>query len=234
VLPADDPMREWATPADVRVAATRTEPPFARSALRAGWRLLSPDRLHLAAIATILIAGAYAAYRINGAKPDAMGGASQAIGAGEHDAPTAASAVPLPVESKPVEPETSTDLQAPIVTGVPAAPKRASARQRPAPAPATKRAAAPQGPVSEPRAPVGAIPPVARSPAAADFGTPVARPAEARQPDPWQAMHASLARCSGDLFARILCDQQVRRRFCEGHWGEVPECTNGVINDHGQ
>jgi hypothetical protein len=227
-------MPECATSAQVGAAASVTQPLFARSALRAGWRLLSPDRLHLAAIATILIAGAYAAYRINAAKPDAMGIASQAIGAGEHSAPTAAPAAALAVESKAVEPETTPDLQARIAAAAPEAPKRANARKRPAPATATKRAAAPQPTTPEPQASVGAIPPLARSPANAPFGSPVVKPAQAPQPDPWPVMDASLARCSGDLFARILCDQQVRRRFCEGRWGEVPECTNGVINDHGQ
>src|SRR5262249_9098999 len=83
-LPAADPTPAWATPAGVGVAATMTLPLFAGSALRAGWRLLSPYRLPLAAIATLLIAGAYAAYRTNAAKPDAMKIASQAIDAGEH------------------------------------------------------------------------------------------------------------------------------------------------------
>jgi hypothetical protein len=47
-------------------------------------------------------------------------------------------------------------------------------------------------------------------------------------------MQASLARCGGDLIARIACDQRVRRRFCAGHWGEAPECPRGIANDHGQ
>jgi len=197
-----------------------TQPVLAGSALRAGWRLLRPDRLLLAYIATILIAGAYAAYRINAAKPDAMGVASQPIGAGEHNAPTAASAVPMAVESKPVEPKTTAALQAPIlITTNPEAPKRASARQRPVP---------------ELQAPVGATPPVAQTLAAAPVGAPVAETRKARRPEPWQAMHVSLARCGGDLIARIVCDQRVRRRFCEGHWGEAPECASGVANDRGQ
>jgi ribosomal protein L40E len=150
VLPAADPTPAWATPGDVGVAATVTQPLFAAGALPAGWSL--------AAIATILIAGAYGAYRINAATPDAMGVASQSIGAGEHNAPTAASAVPMAVESKPVEPETTAALQAPIPTTNPEAPKRASARQRPVP---------------ELQAPVGATPPVAQTLAAAP-GAPVA------------------------------------------------------------
>jgi hypothetical protein len=44
-------------------------------------------------------------------------------------------------------------------------------------------------------------------------------------------MHVSLARCGGDPIARIVCDQRVRRRFCEGH---ALECASGVANDRGQ
>ncbi|MEO5699904.1 MAG: hypothetical protein ABIS17_04185 [Casimicrobiaceae bacterium] len=206
------------------VAATVTQTLFAASALRAGWRLLRPGQFLLAAIATILIAVAYTAYRINAATSDAMVVASQPIGAGEHNAPTAASAVPMAVESKPVAPETTAALQAPIPTTNPEAPKRASARQRPVPVPATKRGSA--------RASVGATRPVTL--AAAPVGAPVAETRKARRSDPWQAMHVSLARCGGDLIARIVCDQRVRRHFCEGHWGEAPECGSGIANDHGQ
>ena len=241
VLPAADVTTPaWATPGDVGVAATVTQPPFATEVSPAGWRL--------AAIATILIAGAYAAYRISAPTPDAMGVASQPIDAAEHNAPTAASAVLMAVvESKPVEPEPTAALQTPIPTTNPEAPKRASARQRPlsVPAakranvhqrplsvPATKRANVHQRPVPEVPAPVGATPPVAQTRATAPVG--VAETRKARRPDPWEAMHVSLASCGGDLIARILCDQRVRRRFCEGHWGEAPECANGVANDHGQ
>ena len=212
-----DPTPAWATPGDAGVAAAVTQPPFAGSPLRAGWRLLRPDRVLLAAIA-ILIAGAYATYRINAAAPDAMGVASQPIGAGEHNAPTATSAVPVAVESKPVEPEITAALQAPIPTTNPKSPKRESARQRPLPE----------------LAPVRATPPIAQTLAAAPVGAPVAETRKARRPDPWQAMHVSLARCGGDLIARIVCDQHVRRRFCEGHWGEATECASGVANDRGQ
>jgi hypothetical protein len=79
-----------------------------------------------------------------------------------------------------------------------------------------------------------AAPSVAQPPAAARVvDAPVAQPRKAPQQDPWQAMHASLAHCAGDLIDRIVCDQRVRRRFCAGHWGEAPECA-GVVNDRGQ
>jgi ribosomal protein L40E len=221
VLPATGTTPAWATPGDVGVAATVTQPLFAAGALRAEWRL--------AAIATILIAGAYAAYRINAATPDAMGVASQPVGAGEHNARTVASAVPMAVESKPVEPETTAALQAPIPTTNPETPKRASVRQRPGPVPATKDAS-----VRQRQAPAGSTLPVTQTLAAAHVGALAAETRIARRPDPWQAMHVSLARCDGDLLARIVCDQRVRRRFCEGHWGEAPECASGVANDRGQ
>ena len=222
VLPAADVTTP--APGDVGVAASVTQPLFAAGALRAGWRL--------AGIATILIAGAYATYRINSATPDAMGVASQPIDTGEHNAPTTASVLPMAVESKPVESETTAALQAPVHNAKLEAPKRASTRQRPVPVPATKHTSTHQRPVPEVPVPVGATPPVAQSRTHAPVG--VAETRKAPQPDPWEAMHVSLASCGGDLIARILCDQRVRRRFCEGHWGEAPECASGVANDHGK
>ena len=240
VLPAADVgTPPSATPGDAGVAATATQPLFAAGALRAGWRL--------AGIGTILIAGAYAAYRINAATPDAMGVAAQSIRTDEHVALTAASVAPMAVESNPVEPETTAALQAPIPSTNLEAPKRASTRQRPvpvpatkhtsthqrpAPVPATKRTSTHQLPVPEVPVPAGATPPVAQTRAAAPVG--VAETRKARQPDRWEAMHVSLTSCGGDLIARIVCDQRVRRRFCEGHWGEAPECASRVVNDRGQ
>ena len=88
MLPVADPTPAWAAPGDIAVAATVTEPLFANSALRAGWRLLTPGQFLLAAIAAILIAGTYSAYRINAATPDVMEIASQPIDAREHIGPT--------------------------------------------------------------------------------------------------------------------------------------------------
>jgi hypothetical protein len=188
----------------------------------------------VAAIATILIVGAYDAYRFNVASPDAMGVASQPIGALEDDATTAMPAVSVAVESTPVEPERTAAFQAPIPATTAEAPKRASVRQRPVPVPATKRASAHQRPVPERHAPVGATPPVAHGLAAARVGARVEQTSKALRPDRWRLMHVSLARCGGDLIDRIVCDQRVRLRFCEGHWGEAPECASGVANEHGQ
>jgi ribosomal protein L40E len=211
------------TPGDVAVAATVTQPLFATSLSQARWRLLG------AAIPAILIAGAYAAYRIGTVTPDPWKGAPQTISAVEHDEPAAMPAAPVAVESKPVEsepvepgpvePEITAPLQAPIPTTTPEAPKRASARQRPEPAG---------------QAPVGATPPVKHSLASARVGARVAETRGALPPHPWQMMHVGLARCDGELIARIVCELRVRQRFCEGRWGEAPECTSGITNDHGQ
>jgi len=234
VLPAADPTPAGATPGDVAVAATAPQPPFAASALLAYWRLFRPGEFLVAAIATILIAGGYAAYRIDAPTPDATGVASQSIDAHEHNVPASMPAPPAPVESKPVEPDTVASLQPPIPVTSPPAPERASARQRPVPVPATKRASVHQRPVPKRQAPVAATPPVAHTVAAPRVDARVAQTRKALRADPAQLMHVSLARCGGDLIARIMCNQRVRRHFCEGRWGEAPHCVNGVANEHGQ
>jgi hypothetical protein len=249
VGPAADPAPAAATPGDVAVATNETQPLFAATALRAGWRLLRTGEFLLAAIPTILIAGAYGAYRINAATPDALEVASQPVAAPEQTAPSATPAVPATVESKPVEPERTAALQAPIPATHPETAKRASAHERPAPPPATKRASAHRPPVPVPatksasanqravpgrQSPAGATRPVARRLAGAPIHARVAQTRRALPPHPWQLMQVSLARCDGHLIARIVCEHRVRRDFCQGHWGEGPECASGVANDHGQ
>jgi len=253
VLPSDNPEAGSATPGDLEPTAITTEPPVAASALRADWRLVRPRQLVLAAVATSLIAGAYAAYHINATTPEAMAIASQPISAPQYDAPTsqpisaprydaialqpisvpqynalaATPAVPMAVESIAVEPERSAAAEAPY----PATPKRASGHLRPVPAPATKHASAPQRP-PERQARVGATPSVARHVAVAHVSARVAETRTALRPVPSQVMHVSLAHCDGNVFARIMCYQRVRGHFCEGHWGETPECGSGVANEH--
>src|SRR5215472_2232537 len=229
VLPDADPPSPPAAPGEVGVAPTVTQP-----ALRSGWRSFWPAQFLLASIATILIAaGEYVSYRINAARPDAIG-VAQPIGAGERNEPTSASAVALGVESKSAESETTAELQAVTPASKPEAPKRASARQRPTPVPATKGASTHQHPVPKARASVAATASVKKSPPIPPVGAPVAQARKAPpQHDPWEAMHVSLAQCAGGAIARMACDQRVRRRYCEGHWGEAPECA-GLSNDRGQ
>ncbi|MEP6679395.1 MAG: hypothetical protein ABJB78_08855 [Betaproteobacteria bacterium] len=76
-------------------------------------------------------------------------------------------------------------------------------------------------------APPVAAPPVAAPPLAA----PLAR---AVLPDRAQVFAAGLARCTGDFFARMGCQHRTRAHYCEGQWGQHPDCPAGIANDHGQ
>jgi hypothetical protein len=54
-------------------------------------------------------------------------------------------------------------------------------------------------------------------------------------PDRWQAMNAELARCPRDNFvAGALCDQRARWQYCEGYWGQVPQCRAASRGDGGR
>jgi len=146
--------------------------------------------------------------------------------------PVTTPAVHTAPESKPVEPETPLTVHAPIPATKSSAPTRASLRHR-APVPATKHASTPSR--AEPDPDPWQVMHVALDRVPVPATKHASPPSRAEpEPDPWQAMHVTLAQCSGDLITRIVCDQRVRRRFCEGHWGEAPECASGVANERGQ
>ena len=58
----------------------------------------------------------------------------------------------------------------------------------------------------------------------------VAPPALALAPEPpvadrWETMNAALAACSRESFlAGLTCTERVRYQYCEGYWGQVPQC----------
>ena len=87
--------------------------------------------------------------------------------------------------------------------------------------------------------PVDRFPVVASStpePVAAPAPVPEAIPParEAPPPDRWQVMADQIARCYNDgFFAGAVCEQRVRRQYCDGYWGQVAQCRSGVVNDHG-
>ena len=248
-LRAADSALPGATPSDPTAAGVK-QPLFAASGLRARRGLLRPGQFLVAAVATMLVVVAYDAYRVNGGKRDVVEVASQTRAAAENNMTTAIPAVPAAMESKSLEPDRAVALEAPIPATDAEVPKRATVRQRPAavrpkmgasahpraaPVPAVKRASAGQRPPGARRAPVGAASPaVAQGPAAAKVVRRVAQTSKAPRPNRWQVMHVSLARCGGDLIAHFVCDQRVRRHFCEGHWGQTAECASGVVNEHGQ
>jgi len=44
--------------------------------------------------------------------------------------------------------------------------------------------------------------------------------------DDGQSLAAMLEKCSEEKFlAGVICEQKVRLRYCEGKWGQVPQCT---------
>lgn len=52
-------------------------------------------------------------------------------------------------------------------------------------------------------------------------------------PDRWQSMDAAIANCAKEsFFVGVVCDQRVRWRYCDGYWGEVPQCPGGVRIDY--
>jgi hypothetical protein len=56
------------------------------------------------------------------------------------------------------------------------------------------------------------------------------------QPDRWQMYAEAIAGCASEkFFARFMCEQKTRGRFCEGYWGKVPQCPQaGPAQDRGQ
>ena len=56
----------------------------------------------------------------------------------------------------------------------------------------------------------------------------VATPAPAPEPpapDRWETMNDALAACSREsLLAGVMCTERVRYQYCEGYWGQVPQC----------
>lgn len=149
----------------------------------------------------------------------------------EQPAPTNAGAMSNAVSVMPpgLSPKNVAETRPPNMTG--AIPADESA---PMPAPQVKRANA------KPRnVPIEVVPvpaePVPEPVAVAPMPMPVPEVRVAPKPDPMQLMAEGLARCAtGGLFDRILCDQRVRREYCDGRWGQVPQCPSGVPNDHGQ
>jgi hypothetical protein len=64
---------------------------------------------------------------------------------------------------------------------------------------------------------------------------PVKAPAVAPVPDRWQMMAEAMAQCSpAKFFSRLACEQRTRNRYCEGFWGQVPQCPSAPAKEQGQ
>jgi hypothetical protein len=75
----------------------------------------------------------------------------------------------------------------------------------------------------------------APAPAPAPKAAPAPPPRPAAPTDRWAQMHDDLQRCTReDFINRVVCDQRVRLRYCEGYWGKVAQCPGAPSADHGQ
>jgi hypothetical protein len=99
-------------------------------------------------------------------------------------------------------------------------------------APPAGKAAAPKRTVA-PKPAVAPEPPaeveIVRVPTPAP-SPPVAQPAP--RVDPWQQMKETIGRCPDGFLDRVVCEQRVRLQYCEGHWGQVPQCPGGPSAEH--
>jgi len=139
----------------------------------------------------------------------------------------------------------------PIARSGPASPVVANETKRIVdvlPPPAVTRAPTPSHAprVAPKRAPEAAVAPIAApadrfaasaqpSPAAAAPAPEAVYPArEAPAPDRWQVMADQIVRCGRDGFlAGVICEQRVRLKYCDGYWGQAPQCASGLPTDHG-
>jgi outer membrane biosynthesis protein TonB len=131
---------------------------------------------------------------------------------------------PAPAPSAPPMAEPAKTAAAePALPGTPAA-------QPPKPRPAPKPAPKVEPPAAEP---APAPPPAAKTPAKTT--TVAAAPAAAAQPDHWQMYADALGRCAReDFFKRLGCELRTRNQYCQGHWGQVPQCPEATPRDRGQ
>jgi hypothetical protein len=140
--------------------------------------------------------------------------------------PASSATKPAPLAARPVDlvPEAMPRATA-AVPGTAMHPAATATKNRP---PQNRAVEAP---------PVDRFPVVATAtpePAAAPVPEAIPPAREAPPPGRWQVMADQIARCYGDgFFAGAVCEQRVRRQYCDGYWGQVAQCRSGVVNDHG-
>ena len=61
-----------------------------------------------------------------------------------------------------------------------------------------------------------------------------ASPDAAVEPSRWGRMREEIALCAPDgFFAKLICELDVRTRYCSGWWGSADECPSGRTADYG-
>jgi hypothetical protein len=203
-----------------------------------GWRMLHGDATPPAVTAQ----GGSGESVMSGFPPDATPQNSRrpAATAPSSQSAPAANAPPLAVErdgGRAGAPGASTDAHAGKAEPGDATPRSAAAppveikplpaRPAPKPArrpPAEKARVEPPAHAQAPGAPEAAAPAVAAAPRAA---APVV--------DRWTRMSDELSRCTReDFIMRVICDQRVRLRYCNGYWGKAAQCPANPTPDRGQ
>jgi len=133
--------------------------------------------------------------------------------------PPAAAIAPPPME----QPAKTAAAEPPPLPGTPVTPPKRPTQ--PKAAPKAEPTAAEQSPA--PAAP-------AKAPAKATT-TVAAAPVAAPQPDHWQMYADAMGRCAReDFFKRLGCELRTRNQYCQGFWGQVPQCPEAMPRDRGQ
>ena len=148
--------------------------------------------------------------------------------------PPAASAPPSAASQQPSEaaatPEASRTTGGAVTPSQPIEIRPLPAK--PAPRPAHRRAA-PEKTQQAARQPVAEAPATTPERAAEVATAPTAAPPPVV--DRWTRMTDELSRCTReDFIARVICDQRVRFRYCNGYWGRVPQCPGNPAPERGQ
>ena len=209
-------------------------------------------------IAALVIAAGFVGYKIFGGSSDVKDSFARFDGTPRVETPA-----PRPSASTPPTPAAEPVVAAPVAP--PPEPSKADDKSAPAnadaakadtaKAEATKAGAAADEKPKAPATPKGdgkatgkgaapansaaTTPAAPATPAPRPAPPPVAAPAPADAAPPqdrWAQMGEELQRCKSEsLFNRIVCDQRVRLRFCDGYWGKVAQCPGNVVNpDKGQ
>lgn len=212
-----------------------TVPVYNADPKKAGWLVIG------IAIAGLAVVGGYFGYRMvtsGGDVKDTLArmetpppSAKQPPVQPAETRPPAAAEVPKPALENPPPVQEPTAV-APPEAPAPAAAVPPKAEPR-APRASTDKSAArqPTPPATAPQPPVAAVPPPAPA-------RPQQQASAAPAPvaDRWAQFSEELHRCERETFlSRVVCDQRVRLRYCDGYWGKVPQCPGGVANpDRGQ
>lgn len=234
--PPPPPPETTFTPAEIEPGPA--VPAYNANPKRAGWVLIA------IAVAGAVAIGGYFGYKVVGGKRGANDTLTR-IETTQQAAPTppVQSSRPPPAaaiaDAPKSAPETSppatqeTRVPAPVESPQPTpvappkaehkAPRATASGQSATRQPVAPPVAAPPPAVSAPQAPVRTAQPANVAPAA-----PV--------PDRWAQFAEDLHHCERETFlSRVVCDQRVRLRYCDGYWGKVPQCPGGVANpDRGQ